>query len=128
MVALTLHQEISDVSTSRVVGSGSFPSFTNREAETSVVIKNGETIAVGGLIDTKKNKTHSAIPLISRVPLLGNLFKFTTITSDRTELIILLTPRVISNSDEAHDATNALKLKLSVLSKYMEMEKERKKK
>lgn len=128
MVALTLHQEISDVSTSRVVGSGSFPSFTNREAETSVVIKNGETIAIGGLIDTKKNKTHSAIPLISRVPLLGNLFKFTTITSDRTELIILLTPRVISNSDEAHDATNALKLKLSVLSKYMEMEKERKKK
>ncbi len=119
MVAMTLHQEISDVSTSREVGNGKFPSFTNREAETSVVIKDGQTIAIGGLIDTKTNKTHSEIPLISKIPFLGELFKFTSITKDRTELVILLTPRVIANSDEAQTATDELKLKFQNLSKYI---------
>ncbi|MFQ5353310.1 MAG: type II secretion system protein GspD [Thermodesulfobacteriota bacterium] len=122
MVAMTLRQEISDVSTSRIVGDGSFPSFTSREAETSVVIKNGETIAIGGLIDTKKNRTHSAVPVVSRIPLLGNLFKHTTISEDRTELIILLTPRVIANSEEAHNATDALRSKLGTMRMLMEKE------
>jgi len=115
IVAMTIHQEISDVSTSRVVGDGTFPSFTNREAETSVVIKDGETIAIGGLIDTKHNKTHSSIPLLSKIPFLGELFKFTTITNDRTELVILLTPRVILTSDDAASATDDLKSKLQSL-------------
>ncbi|MFQ5480087.1 MAG: type II secretion system secretin GspD [Thermodesulfobacteriota bacterium] len=122
MVAMTLHQEISDVSTSRDVGNGKFPSFTNREAETSVVIKDGQTIAIGGLIDTKTNKTHSEIPLISKIPLFGNLFKSTTISKDRTELVILLTPRVISNTLEAQKATYNLKSKLHTLDKYMDEE------
>jgi len=120
IVAMTIHQEISDVSTSRVVGDGTFPSFTNREAETSVVIKDGETIAIGGLIDTKKNKTHSSIPLLSSIPFLGELFKFTTITNDRTELVILLTPRVILNSEQAASATDDLKLKLQSLKELID--------
>jgi general secretion pathway protein D len=119
MVAMTLHQEISDVSTSRTVGDGTFPSFTNREAETSVIIKNGQTIAIGGLIDTKKNKTHSGIPLLSKIPLLGNLFKFTSLTKDRTELVILLTPRVISNNADALSATDDLEYKLSGLRDFL---------
>ncbi len=123
MVALTLHQEISDVSTSRTVGDGTFPSFTNREAETSVVIKDGQTIAIGGLIDTKKNKTHSGIPILSKIPLLGNLFKFTSITNDRTELVILLTPRVISSSDDALSATDDLEKKLSTLTEMIRKNK-----
>lgn len=122
MVAMTIHQEISDVSTSRIVGDGSFPSFTNREAETSVVVKDGETIAIGGLIDTKKNKSTSAIPLLSKVPLLGNLFKFSSVTNDRTELVILLTPRVISDAEDASDATDELKLKLRSLTRFMDRE------
>ncbi len=119
MVAMTLHQEISDVSTSRTVGDGTFPSFTNREAETSVIIKDGQTIAIGGLIDTKKNKTHSGIPLLSKIPLLGNLFKFTSMTNDRTELVILLTPRVISNNADALSATDDLEYKLSGLKNFL---------
>ncbi len=120
VVAMTVHQEISDVSTSRVVGDGTFPSFTNRDAETSVVIKDGETIAIGGLIDTKKNKTHSGIPLISKIPFLGELFKFTSITNDRTELVILITPRVILNSEDAASMTGGMKLKLSSLKKLID--------
>jgi general secretion pathway protein D len=120
VVAMTIHQEISDVSTSRVVGDGTFPSFTNREAETSVVIKNGETIAIGGLIGTKKNKTHSSIPLLDRIPLLGNLFKFSSITNDRTELVILITPRVISNSSDAVSVTEDMKSKLNTLKELID--------
>jgi len=122
VVAMTIHQEISDVSTSRVVGDGNFPSFTNREAETSVVIKDGETIAIGGLIDTKKNKTHSSIPLLDKIPLLGNLFKFSSISNDRTELVILITPRVISNSRDAASATEDMKSKLNTLKELIDSE------
>jgi len=120
VVAMTIHQEISDVSTSRVVGDGNFPSFTNREAETSVVIKDGETIAIGGLIDTKKNRTHSSIPLLDKIPLLGNLFKFSSISNDRTELVILITPRVISNSRDAVSATEDMKSKLNTLKELID--------
>lgn len=119
MVAMTIRQEVSDKSTDRTVGNAVYPSFTKREAETSIVAKDKETLVIGGLIQEKKEKTDSGIPLLSRIPWLGSLFKFTTVTNGKTELVILLTPRVISNSEQAATVTDDIKYRLEGLKEIL---------
>lgn len=112
MVAMSLRHEVSDKSTDRTVGVATYPSFTKREAETSVVAKDNETLVIGGLIQEKKDSTVSGIPLLKDIPLLGNLFKFTSNFVGKTELVILLTPRIIANTEQALSVTNEIKNKL----------------
>lgn len=119
MVAMTIRQEVSDKSTDRVVGGAVYPSFTKREAETSVVAKDMETLVIGGLIQDKKDSSTTGIPLLSNIPLLGNLFKFTSKNNGKTELIILLTPKVISNSEQAVVVTEEIKNKLMGLKELL---------
>lgn len=109
MIALTVRQEVSNKSTDRTVGNAVYPSFSKREAETSVVSKDGETILIGGLIDENKDVTRNGIPLLKDIPLLGNLFRFTSITESRTELAILLTAKVISNPEAAASVSDEFK-------------------
>lgn len=119
MVAMSIRQEVSDKSTDRTVGDRTYPSFTKREVETSVVTKDRQTLVIGGLIQERRDRTESGIPLLSKIPLLGNLFKFTSVTEGKTELVILLTPRVISNSEQATLATDELKNKLEEIKKQL---------
>jgi len=109
MIALTVRQEVSNKSTDRTVGNAVYPSFSKREAETSVVSKDGETILIGGLIDENKDVTKSGVPLLKDIPLLGNLFRFTNITESRTELAILLTAKVIANPETAASVSDEFK-------------------
>ncbi len=120
MIAMSIRQEVSDKSTDRTVGNAVYPSFTKREAETSVVAKNRETLVIGGLIQEKKDRSSTGIPLLSRIPILGNLFKFTNNTESKTELIILLTPTVISDSAEGAAVTSDMKKKLEGLKKLLD--------
>lgn len=120
MIALSIRQEVSDKSTDRIVGSGTFPSFTKREAETSVIAKDNQTLVIGGLIQEKNDKTVSGIPLLKDIPILGKLFGVTTNTVAKTELIILMTPRIISNSEQAATLTEQLKSKLKGLKHLLE--------
>ena len=115
MVAMTIRQEVSDKSTDRTVGNAIYPSFTKREAETSVVAKDRETLVIGGLIQGRNDKTTSGIPILSRIPFLGNLFSFTTKTDSKTELVILITPTVLSNPEQAAAATDEFKNRLGSL-------------
>jgi len=119
MVVMSLRQEVSDRSTDRTVGSGTFPSFTKREAETTIIAKDGETVVIGGLIQEKKDKTTSGVPLLKSIPILGHLFSYTTDTIGKTELIILLTPRIVSNPEQAVDIANELKEKLKSLKELL---------
>ena len=114
-VAMTIRQEISDVGASKTVGSGEFPSFTKRSAETSVVAMDGVPIVIAGLIQTREKKSESGIPLLRRIPIIGKLFSFTSVNEIRRELVLLLTPRVISNTEEATELTEEIKNKLNSL-------------
>lgn len=92
--------EVSSVdwnSTHRIfIGSGlSIPPLTMRKAETTIVLKSGQTLVVGGLISEQVNNDVYKIPLLGDLPLLGPMFRSKSITHSRTELIILLTPTVI---------------------------------
>ncbi|MCZ6770673.1 MAG: type II secretion system secretin GspD [Proteobacteria bacterium] len=108
LVVLDVIQEVSDVietTTSEI----SSPTIQQRRIETTVAVQSGETVALGGLIRDIRSDSISGIPLLSDIPILGNLFKTNSESTRRTELIILITPRVIHNSEEATEAMEELR-------------------
>ncbi len=77
-----------------------------------MAVQSGETVALGGLIRDKKEKTSTGIPILSTLPLIGPLFGARTDDADRTELLILITPRVVRNQAEARAVTDELRQRL----------------
>lgn len=68
-------------------------------------MQSGETIALGGLIRDSKTDGETGIPFLSDIPILGYLFKTTSNTADRTELLVLLTPRVVRGQADSRAIT-----------------------
>src|SRR5262249_7109589 len=81
-------------------GSTQSPSFTTREAETTVVVQDGDAIIIGGIIDDTIMHNRSGVPFIMDIPVIGRLFRTESDTTTRTELIILITPYVIRHRGE----------------------------
>jgi general secretion pathway protein D len=115
-VLLDLAQEVSDVVASGSAATIDSPTFSNRKIATSVAIQDGEVIALGGLIRDNRTDIKTGLPLLSRIPLLGPLL-FGNINNDdeRTELIVLLQPKVVKNVDDARAVTEELRDKLQSL-------------
>jgi len=110
LVSLDLTQEISSYSLQDVSASGTTNEkgivVSKTEAITSLVVQNGQTIMIGGLIREDVSDGRAGIPLLSKIPILGYLFGKTDKTNHRKELIILLTPRVVTNQAEAQAVTS----------------------
>ncbi len=102
-VNLDIEPEISAIGTSSVtVATGvTLPTFTQRKAETSVTVKDGETIIIGGLITSQENSSDTKVPLAGDIPILGWAFRSTTRSTTKTELLIVLTPHVIRDPTQA---------------------------
>ena len=111
---------INQTATVQLGTSGSFPSFDIRQAETTAVVQDGDSLAIGGIIADNKNETRTGIPYLMDVPVLGRLFRTTNDTSIRTELIFLITPHVIRNRSEGTAVTEEFKSKLSILRNDLE--------
>ncbi len=111
LVVLDVRQEVSDVVPTTTSGIDA-PTIQRRVIESTVAVQNGETIALGGLIRDSRNRTRSGIPLLSRLPLFGPLFGTTQDTKERTELLVLLTPRVVRDAGEARAVTRELRERL----------------
>ncbi|BCG45852.1 General secretion pathway protein D [Citrifermentans bremense] len=96
-IKLDIYQEISAV---KDFGTATAPNLgsTKRSAKTSVVVKNTDTVIIGGLIQDTDQVTESKIPLLGDIPLLGWLFKTKKTTHDKTNLLIMLTPRIIKDA------------------------------
>ena len=93
------------------------PSFSQRNVSTQVTVEDGDTIAIGGIIEESSTDTSSGIPLLHRIPYLGAAFGAKSSNKSRTELIIFLTPRVIYDTTQIADATQELKDKVRNLRK-----------
>jgi len=109
-VNMYIKPEIKNVSqSSQDLGNGILaPIINTREAETSVTIKDGETIIIGGLITGNAIDSESKMPIAGDIPLLGNLFRRTSKESRRTELLIILTPRVMRAAEDARNLSREL--------------------
>ncbi len=115
LVLLDIAQEVSSVvPQSQAQSQIASPSFSQRKISTSVAVQDGETIVLGGLIQNQVTKTKNRIPLLGDVPYLGNLFGSTGNEVQRTELLVLLTPRVIQAPVDADAITAELKAKMQM--------------
>lgn len=77
------------------------PIVNQRQANTTVTVKDNETIILGGIIRNTVTSTVNKIPLLGDIPILGNLFKFSDKSNVKTELLVFLTPRIVRTSEEA---------------------------
>ncbi len=101
-VNMHVRQEVSDLTDSTVdVGQGvTAPIFFRREAETDVTVRNNETVVLGGLISTTERTVEQKIPGLGDVPVVGLLFRNNEVSSDHTELLVVLTPRVVRTVED----------------------------
>ena len=98
-VIMSIEQNISNISPDGLSVSGS-PSVFERKISTEVVAADGQSVMLGGLISENKSSNASAIPVLGSLPLLGHLFRSDSESTDKTELVVLVTPKIISNTDE----------------------------
>lgn len=89
------------------------PTIQKRQIETSVAVQSGETIVLGGLIREENDYNRYGVPWFHELPVLGPLFGSTTRNKDKTELVVLLTPRVMKSRQDAQDVTEEFKRKLT---------------
>jgi general secretion pathway protein D len=106
-VTLDVNQSVSNVvpTTTSTINS---PTIQQRRLTSTISVKNGESILLGGLIQQTDSRNNSGIPVLNEIPGVGALFGTRTNASGRTELIMLMTPRVISNEAEARDVTASI--------------------
>jgi type IV pilus assembly protein PilQ len=93
-----LDLDISDDSVGSQVTSatgGSVPSIDTRSIITQVLVNDGQTVVLGGILDTTKSKSANKVPWLGDIPVLGNLFKSTTNINNKTELLIFITPKIL---------------------------------
>lgn len=77
------------------------PIINHRQASTTASVRDGDTIVLGGIIRTTTNLTQNKIPILGDLPLIGNLFRSTSRSQGQTELLVLLTPRIVRNAADA---------------------------
>jgi len=112
-VFLKIEQEVSSVgaTTSSTIDS---PTIKQRRIKTTVQIKDGEALALGGLIQDQVNDTRNQIPLLGDIPVLGNAFKEKGGSVGKTELIVLITPRIVRSLHEAREISDEYARKFDV--------------
>jgi len=104
VVSLELEQEVSEISGSTTNGQ---PTFISRTAKTTVAVRDGQTLAIGGLIQESETMAHTGIPILSKIPILGYLFRSTSTRDSKTELVILITPHVITSLEDGDTVTRS---------------------
>lgn len=106
LVYMDVSQEVSKPG---VVSANGNREINKRTLDTSIAVQSGQTILLGGLISEDDQDSDDGVPGLSRIPVLGKLFGSTSRSHQRTELIVLITPEVVSNSDEAREITEEYK-------------------
>ncbi|MEM7270346.1 MAG: type II secretion system secretin GspD [Pseudomonadota bacterium] len=111
LVLLDIEQDVSDVVPTASSGIDS-PTIRQRRIATTVAVTDGEALALGGLIRDSASGGESGVPVLKDVPGLGELFKTTERNRQRTELLVMITPRIVRNAIEGRRATDEMKARL----------------
>jgi general secretion pathway protein D len=114
LVRLNIYQESTDIDStdnSATIGNVNEvgPTFTTRKLTNTVLARNGQTVVLGGLISTNTQESVTKVPLLGDIPLLGWLFKSTSTEETKTNLLVFITPTIISDMEELSQVTNVNK-------------------
>src|SRR5262249_4696766 len=115
-VTLAIAQEVSTLGPVAKEG----PTFNKSSVTTTLAVRDGETVAIAGLIRDNNNQAKAGIPVLADIPLLGGLFGKIKRTVTRTELIILITPHVIRTPERFQEMTQELKDSLKNVRPFVE--------
>jgi len=116
-VRMEISPEISALSSSSVdISTGVTANIiTNRSANTTATVRDGHTIVIGGLITTRDDNREKKVPVLGDLPLLGALFRTSTVVKQRTELLIILTPHILANEADTDKETDLQLKRLKLL-------------
>lgn len=113
-VTMEVRQEVSDVVATTTSGIDA-PTIQQRAVWSTVAVDSGETVALGGLIRDRTRNGKSGVPVLKDIPVLGLAFSTTSENVDRTELLIMLSPRVIRSPAEARNVTEELRKRMKAV-------------
>jgi len=114
LITMDISQQVTDVGDADTATGQR--AFLTRQIQTRVAVRSGEPIVLGGLIRENDTTGRSGVPLLSSLPVVGALFGNTTNNNNRTELLVLLTPRALENDDELRSASAELRDRMRSLS------------
>ncbi len=80
------------------------PAIDTRSIETQVLVRNGETIVLGGIYESTDRVAFVRVPFIAKLPVVGKLFRHKDATKNQTELLIFITPRIVQQTSRANKA------------------------
>jgi general secretion pathway protein D len=107
-IDLDVMQEVSAASTTET-GVAASPTFSTRRVDTKLSLQNGATVILGGLISEERSDGNSGIPLLKDLPVLGSIFSKQSWSGRRRELVVLITPYVVSTNRDAEELTRAFR-------------------
>ena len=113
-VTLDITQEVSNV-IETVTSSIDSPTIQQRRISSKIIVSDGQSVALGGLIRSASENNNAGVPILSQIPILGNLFAGRKISDEKTELLVLITPRIIRDDNEALSITRDIKNKMQHL-------------
>lgn len=99
-IKMEIEQEVSDVSTTAVTGATDITT-NKRSIKTTVLVEDGQTLVLGGLIDDQINDTRSKVPFLGDIPLLGSLFRYRTSSKTKRNLMVFLHPTILRDPETA---------------------------
>jgi general secretion pathway protein D len=112
-VTMNVSQEVSRPGAEPAVGGGGNVAIEQRTINSSVIVQSGETVVLGGLILESENESKSGIPVLMNLPWIGNLFSTTKSNVRRSELIVMITPKVVPDESTAAEVTEELRKRMN---------------
>jgi hypothetical protein len=107
-VVMEIAQTADNLKDSTKIDGNDVPIITKREMKAQIAVASRSTIALGGLVSSERRKSRAKVPILGDIPILGTLFRYDKDTDNRTELLVLLTPYVLTTPEEAQRETERL--------------------
>jgi general secretion pathway protein D len=109
LITLDINQTVTDLDDAGRSATSGYPTFMQRQITSKVAVRSGETMVLGGLIKDNASSGKSGLPLLSSIPVVGALFGTHKNSASRTELLVVLTPRVVRSDEDARAVSRELR-------------------
>ena len=114
LVDLQIAQQLSEARPTATTSLAGSPTILNRQISTSLTLRDGGSLLMGGLISGSRSAGEQGVPLIGRMPVVGRLFRVDAQQADRTELLVMVTPYVVADHEEGWELTRRIREQLEL--------------